>query len=128
MPGRLLEPQGAQGTRDLLRAWLDAIGFEGSVGDLVALLQEPDFNHAALYRLALRLQADVLAGTYREMFIVLGGITAVAGLLTVLLRETNPHPAHSPSPAEPTASPVTTDRADDQTGPDRARQPSVVGR
>jgi hypothetical protein len=65
------------------------------------------------------------------MFIVLGGVTAVAGLLTILLRETNAHtahPAHSPSPAEPTASPVTTDRADDQTAPDLARQPSVVGR
>lgn len=62
---------------------------------------------AGLYRLAMRLQADVLAVTYREMFIVLGGLTAIAGVLTTTLREnraprgTAQSPVQREQPADP---------------------------
>ncbi len=45
---------GPQDARALLRAWLEAIEFEGTEADLLATLQDEDFSHADLYRRARR--------------------------------------------------------------------------
>ena len=49
--GADLKPEHA---RDLLRAWLDAVGLEGTEQELLADLQADDFSHAGLYRRARR--------------------------------------------------------------------------
>jgi len=53
-----LKPQDA---RALLRAWLDAIEFDGTETDLLATLQDEDFSHADLYRKARRAHERKLA-------------------------------------------------------------------
>jgi predicted metal-dependent phosphoesterase TrpH len=49
--GADLRPEHA---RNLLRAWLDAVGLEGTEQELLAWLQEDEFSHADLYRRARR--------------------------------------------------------------------------
>ncbi len=51
----------ADDARALLRAWLDAIEFDGTEADLLATLQDEDFSHADLYRKARRAHERKLA-------------------------------------------------------------------
>lgn len=52
---------GPQDARALLRAWLDAIDFDGTETELLATLQHEDFSHADLYRKARRAHERKLA-------------------------------------------------------------------
>jgi glycosyltransferase involved in cell wall biosynthesis/predicted metal-dependent phosphoesterase TrpH len=59
-----LEPRHA---RDLLRAWLDAIGLEGDEGELLAMLQADDFSHAGLFRRARSVHEAKLVRAVEEI-------------------------------------------------------------
>ena len=59
-----LQPEHA---RDLLRAWLDSIGLDGSTQELLSWLQEDDFRHADLYRRARRAHERKLVSAASEI-------------------------------------------------------------
>jgi glycosyltransferase involved in cell wall biosynthesis len=69
--GADLKPEHA---RNLLRAWLDAVEFDGTEQELLAWLQEDEFSHADLYRRARRAHERKLVGAVDEiMGIATGG-------------------------------------------------------
>jgi len=57
----------ADDARALLRAWLDAIEFDGTEAELLARLQDEDFSHADLYRKARRAHERKLAAKVDEI-------------------------------------------------------------
>jgi MFS family permease len=87
---------------DLLTARTNLLGPDSELarraGTLLAHNASTDRDtFATLYRLAERLQIDVMATTYRQMFVVLGAVTAAAGFLTLLLRHADA-PVHAAPP------------------------------
>lgn len=53
--------------RALLRAWLDAIGFDGTEADLLATLQDEGFRHADLHRRARRAHERALLRSVEDV-------------------------------------------------------------